>query len=99
MGAHFSCVDLWQGIDRQLSGGMSAISVSFTIYAENLPGEVYEDSSVFRVGKDAVPEMARKIVAALDQLVSVNSSFFERARVASRKSPPAAATSSGQPGS
>ncbi len=59
---------------------MSAISVAFTIYADNLPGEVYEDSSVFRTGKDAAPEMSRKILAALGQLMSVNSSIFNRMR-------------------
>ena len=86
---HFSCVDLWQGIDNQLAGSMSAVSVAFTIYAENLPGEVYEDSSVFRVGKDAGDEMSQKIVAALGQLVTMNSTFFERERMAAQK--PAAA--------
>lgn len=87
MGVHFSCVDLWQGIDNQLSGNMSAISVAFTIYADNLPGEVYEDSSVFRIGKDAAPEMSRKILAALGQLVSVNSSILNRMRTTGEEPP------------
>ena len=91
IGVHFSCIDLWQGIDNQLAGSMAAVSVAFTIYAENLPGEVYEDSSVFRVGKNAGDEMSQKIIAALGQLVSVNSTFFQRERVASQK--PAAAPS------
>lgn len=91
IGVHFSCIDLWQGIDNQLAGSMSAVSVAFTIFAENLPGEVYEDSSVFRVGKDAGNEMSQKIIAALGQLVTVNSTFFQRERAASRK--PAAAPS------
>ena len=94
MGVHFSCVDLWDGIDKQLAGAMSAISVSFTIYADNLPGEVYEDSSVFRVGKDAAPEMVGKILAAVGQLAGVNTSFFERARAAAQK--PSAAPAAAQ---
>lgn len=85
IGVHFSCIDLWQGIDTQLAGSMSAVSVAFTIYADNLPGEVYEDSSVFRVGKDAGDEMAEKIVTALGQLVTVNSTFFRRERAASQR--------------
>ena len=59
---------------------MSAVSVSFTIYSDKLPGEVFEDSSVFRVGKDKVPEMSDQIVVALGQLVSANTSFFETMR-------------------
>lgn len=90
LAVHFSCVDLWQGIDNQLAGTMSAASVAFTIYADNLPGEVYEDSSVFRVGKDAGPEMSRKILAALGQLVTMNATFFQREREASQKPGPSA---------
>lgn len=97
MGVHFTCVDLWQGIDNQLSGSMSAVSVAFTIFAENLPGEVYEDNSVFRVGKDATPEMSRQILAALGQLVTLNSSFFERMRTAAKKSPSSSAPSGQTP--
>ena len=97
MGVHFSCVDLWQGINDQLAGHMSLVSVAFTIYSDALPGEVYEDSSVFRVGVEAVPEMSRKILAALGQLVAVNSGFFDRMRAAAKASPPAAAPSA-QPG-
>ena len=58
MGVHFACVDMWKGIDNKLAGRMSAVSVSFTIYSDKLPGEVFEDSSVFRVGKDKAPEMS-----------------------------------------
>lgn len=87
LGVHFSCVDLWQGINQKLAGDMSAVSVAFTIYADDLPGEVYEDSSVFRVGKDATPEMSRKILAAIGQLVSVNSKFFDRMRAAPASRP------------
>ena len=67
MGVHFACVDMWKGIDNKLAGRMSAVSVSFTIYSDKLPGEVFEDSSVFRVGKDKVPEMSDQIVVALGQ--------------------------------
>jgi hypothetical protein len=86
IGVHFSCVDLWQGINNQLLGRMSAVSVAFTIYSDKLPGEVLEDSSVFRVGKDATPDMSAKILAAVGQIVSVNSSLFNRLRAA-QKSP------------
>lgn len=89
MGVHFACVDMWNGIDDKLSGRMSAVSVAFTIYSEKLPGEVFEDSSVFRVGKDAVPEMSEKIVSALGQLVSANASFFESMRTAAHTPSPA----------
>jgi hypothetical protein len=90
VGVHLSCVDLWHGINEQLSGRMSAISVAFTIYSSNkLPGEVYEDSSVFRVGKDAVPEMSSHVLAALGQIVGLNSKFFDQMREAANQ-PPAA---------
>ena len=86
MSVHLSCVDLWQGIDSPLAGTMSAVSLVFTIYVDGLPGEVYEDSSVTRVGKDATAEMSQKMIGALGQLVSVNSSFFERMRATAQKS-------------
>ncbi len=86
MGVHFACVDMWNGIDNKLAGRMSAVSVSFTIYSDKLPGEVFEDSSVFRVGKDKVPEMSDQIVIALGQLVSANSSFFETMRAGAQAS-------------
>jgi hypothetical protein len=82
MGVHFACVDMWKGIDNKLDGRMSAVSVTFTIYSDKLPGEVFEDSSVFRVGKDKVPEMSDQIVIALGQLVSANSKFFDSMREA-----------------
>jgi hypothetical protein len=88
MGVHFACVDMWQGIDNKLGGRMSAVSVTFTIYSDKLPGEVFEDSSVFRVGKDKVPEMSDQIVIALGQLVSANSSFFESMRAGAPASAP-----------
>jgi hypothetical protein len=87
IGVHLSSIDLWQGIDNQLAGTMSAASVTFTVYSDKLPGEVYEDSSVFRVGKDAVPDMSRKIIAAIGQLVSINTKLFQDLR----KNPPAPA--------
>lgn len=87
LGVHFSCIDLWQGLTNQLSGRMAAVSVAFTIYSDQLPGEVFEDSSVFRVGKDATGEMSNKIVSALGQLVSSNASLFERLRSGSQSSP------------
>ena len=90
MGVHFACVDMWKGIQDKLSGRMSAVSVSFTIYSDKLPGEILEDSSVFRVGKDAVPEMSQEIVTALGQLVDANASFFENMRAGAQPASPAA---------
>jgi hypothetical protein len=83
IGVHFSSVDLWQGINAGMAGKISAVSVAFTIYAEKLPGEVYADSSVFRVGKDTFPEMTTKIVGALGQIVNLNASLFDKMRVES----------------
>jgi hypothetical protein len=104
MGVHFACVDMWTGIDNKLAGRMSAVSVSFTIYSDKLPGEVFEDSSVFRVGKDKVPEMSDQIVVALGQLVSANTSFFETMRAgaqpaSSGASPEASSQASPEPSS
>jgi hypothetical protein len=92
MGVHFSCVDMWQGIDNKLVGRMSAVSVTFTIYSDKLPGEVFEDSSVFRVGKGKVPEMSEQIIVALGQLVSANSNFFASMRAGASASPPPASS-------
>jgi len=91
IGVHFSSVDLWQGINAQLAGRISAVSVAFTIYAEKLPGEVYADSSVFRVGKDTFPEMSSKIVGALGQIVNLNASLFNQMRAQSEQTAPPAA--------
>ena len=85
IGIHFSCVDLWGGLDNRLAGTMSAVSVAFTIYSDKLPGEVYEDSSVFRVGKDATTEMSRKIIAAIGQLVTANRALFQHLAQAEQK--------------
>lgn len=92
IGVHFWCLDLWDGlpgIDKKLTGTMSAVSVAFTIYADRLPGEVYEDSSVFRVGKDAADEMSDRIVAALGQLATANKTVFEQMRKPPPKASPA----------
>jgi hypothetical protein len=88
IGVHFSSVDLWQGINAEMSGRITAVSVAFTIYAEKLPGEVYADSSVFRVGKDTFPEMSSKIVGALGEIVNLNAALFNQMRTESQKTPP-----------
>ena len=85
IGLHFSCVDLWGGLENGLAGRMSAVSVAFTIYSDKLPGEIYEDSSVFRVGKAATGEMSRKIIAAVGQLVSANETLFQHLRESEQK--------------
>jgi len=88
IGLHFSCVDLWSGLEKGLAGQMSAVSVAFTIYSDKLPGEIYEDSSVFRVGKDATAEMSRKIIAAIGQLTTANETLFRHLREAEQKPSP-----------
>jgi hypothetical protein len=88
IGLHFSCVDLWGGLENGLAGRMSAVSVAFTIFSDKLPGEIYEDSSVFRVGKDATGEMSRKIIAAIGQLVNANEALFKHLREAEQKPSP-----------
>jgi hypothetical protein len=83
IGVHLWCVDLFAGlpgVDSKLSGTMSAVSVAFTIYSDKLPGEVYEDSSVFRVGKGAADEMSGRILAAVGQLATANKAVFEHIR-------------------
>jgi hypothetical protein len=90
IGLHFYCVDLWGGLENGLAGRMSAVSVAFTIYSDKLPGEIYEDSSVFRVGKDATGEMSRKIIAAVGQLVNANETLFKHLREAAQKPSPSA---------
>jgi hypothetical protein len=80
---HLWCIDLFSkipGIDSKLSGTMSAVSVAFTLYSDRLPGEVYEDSSVFRVGKDATDQMADNLLTAVGQIVTANKSVFEHIR-------------------
>jgi hypothetical protein len=90
IGVHFWCVDLFDGlpgIDKKLTGTMSAVSVTFTIYADRLPGEVYEDSSVFRVGKDAADQMSDSVVTAVGQLSTANKSVFEHIRETPKAAP------------
>jgi hypothetical protein len=87
IGVHFSSVDLWQGINVGMAGRITAVSVAFTIYAERLPGEVYADSSVFRVGKDTFPEMTSKIIGALGQIVNLNAALFDKMRTESMQTP------------
>jgi hypothetical protein len=87
IGVHLWCVDLFTGlpgVDSKLAGTMSAVSVAFTIYADRLPGEVYEDSSVFRVGKGATDEMSQRILAAVGQLATANKAVFEHIRTTSK---------------
>jgi hypothetical protein len=89
IGVHLWCIGLFDGlpgIDKKLVGTMAAVSVAFTIYSDRLPGEVYEDSSVFRVGKDAADEMANRILAALGQLATANKTVFEHIRATPRPS-------------
>jgi hypothetical protein len=85
IGVHFSSVDLWEGINAGMAGKISAVSVAFTIFAEKLPGEIYADSSVFRVGKDTFPEMTSKIVGALGQIVNLNAPLFDKMRIESEQ--------------
>ena len=91
IGVHFWCVDLFDGLpgfDKKLVGTMSAVSVAFTIYSDRLPGEVYEDSSAFRVGKDAADEVADKILAAVGQLATANKTVFEHLRATPKPAAP-----------
>ncbi|HZC46446.1 MAG TPA: hypothetical protein VE243_08210 [Candidatus Acidoferrum sp.] len=91
---HLWCIDLFAkmpGVDSKLSSTMSAVSVAFTLYSDRLPGEVYEDSSVFRVGKDATDQMAQSLLTAVGQIVTANKSVFEHIR-ATPKAPAAAPT-------
>jgi hypothetical protein len=90
IGVHLWCVDMFTGlpgIDGKLTGTMSAVSVTFTIYADRLPGEVYEDSSVFRVGKTATDEMSQRILTALGQLSTANKTVFEHIRATPKAGP------------
>ena len=88
IGLHFSCVDLWGGLENGLAGRMAAVSVAFTIFSDKLPGEIYEDSSVFRVGKDATNEMSQKIITAVGQLVNANETLFKHLGEAEQKPSP-----------
>ena len=84
---HLWCIDLFSkipGIDAKLMGTMSAVSVAFTLYADRLPGEVYEDSSVFRVGKDATDDMAQSLLTAVGQISTANKAVFDKIRAAEK---------------
>lgn len=85
---HLWCIDLFAkipGVSSKLEGTMSAVSVAFTLYAaDKLPGEVYEDSSVFRVGKDATDDMAQNLLTAVGQIVAANKTVFEKIRIAEK---------------
>jgi hypothetical protein len=86
IGVHLASVDVWSGIEGQLSGHLSAVSVVFTIFANKLPGEVYLDSSVSRVGKGAIDDMTEQMVSAVGQQVEANSDLFNRMRSQPEKS-------------
>jgi hypothetical protein len=89
---HLYCIDMFSkipGADSKLNGTMSAVSVAFTLYAvDRLPGEVYEDSSVFRVGKDATDDMAQSLLTAVGQIATANKTVFEKIRVAEKAEKP-----------
>ena len=83
LAVHLWSVDLFAripGIDSKLDGTMAAVSVAFTLYSDRLPGEVYEDSSVFRVGKGATDDMANNLLSAVGQIATANKSVFEHIR-------------------
>jgi hypothetical protein len=93
IGVHLFCIDMFSklpSVDSKLSGTMSAVSVAFTLYAvDRLPGEVYDDSSVFRVGKDATDEMATSLLTAVGQIATANKSVFEKIRASEKAEKPA----------
>jgi hypothetical protein len=92
LAVHLWCIDLFSkipGVDNKLMGTMSAVSVAFTLYADRLPGEVYEDSSVFRVGKDATDDMATTLLTAVGQIATANKAVFEKIRAAEKPPAPA----------
>jgi hypothetical protein len=77
VGVHFSSVDMFKGIQEDLAGHMSAVSVAFTIYSDRLPGEIFADTTVFRVGQDKSGEMSNKILDAVGQIVKLNENVFK----------------------
>lgn len=86
VGVHFASVDLFKGINDPLAGHMSAVSVAFTIFSDRLPGEIFADTTVFRVGQDASGQMSDKILDAVGQIVKLNASVFTN--MAASPSPP-----------
>jgi hypothetical protein len=89
IGVHFACVDMFKGINDPMAGHMSAVAVAFTIYSERLPGEVFADTSVFRVGQDAGSEMSDKILDAVGQIAKLNASVLSKMAPAAAKPSPA----------
>jgi len=87
IGIHLSSVDVFAGIAGKLSGDLSAVAVVFTIYANQLPGEIYLDSSVLRVGKGAIDDMSSQMLSAVGQQVNANSDLFNKMRMAAQPSP------------
>ena len=92
VGVHFASVDMFKGIQEDLAGHMSAVSVAFTIYSERLPGEIFADTTVFRVGQDKSGEMSDKILDAVGQIVKLNENVFKN-----MESTPAAKPSATKP--
>ena len=90
IGVHFACVDMFKGINDPMAGHMSAVAVAFTIYSEKLPGEVFADTTVFRVGQDAGDKMSDKILDAVGQIAKLNSSVLSKMAPATAKPSPAA---------
>jgi len=90
IGVHFACVDMFKGINDPMAGHMSAVAVAFTIYSERLPGEVFADTSVFRVGQDAGSEMSDKILDAVGQIAKLNASVLSKMAPAAAKPSPVA---------
>lgn len=90
IGVHFACVDMFKGINDPMAGHMSAVAVAFTIYSEKLPGEVFADTSVFRVGQDAGSEMSDKILDAVGQIAKLNASVLSKMAPAAAKPSPTA---------
>jgi hypothetical protein len=91
VGIHLSSIDVFAGIAGKLSGDMSAVSVVFTIFANQLPGEIYLDSSVLRVGKGAIDDMSSQMLTAVGQQVNANSDLFNKMRTTAQPSPKALA--------
>jgi hypothetical protein len=89
IGVHFACVDMFKGINDPMAGHMSAVAVAFTIYSEKLPGEVFADTSVFRVGQDAGNEMSDKILDAVSQIAKLNANVLSKMAPAAAKPSPA----------
>jgi hypothetical protein len=98
IGVHLSSIDFFQGIDDKLAGHIAAVSVAFTIFSDRLPGEVYSDASVFRVGQDASEEAADRILDAVGQIAKLNQTVLSKmAPTAAPAKPTPAAKPSASP--